>query len=74
MDFVSLFFTPDRDDLRHDAGEVGIHQLPPQGLGGAFRDKIQYANAQLSHAVPSWVRIVHMEHSGWPTATVKPLV
>jgi hypothetical protein len=33
---MSLFLTPDRDDLGHDGGEIGVHDTRIEGSSGAL--------------------------------------
>jgi hypothetical protein len=41
---MTLLFTPRGDYLRHDTGEVGMHDLSPQGIGWAFTNQIDNAD------------------------------
>jgi hypothetical protein len=52
MNLMTFLFAPDPDDLRHDAGEVGVHQLAPECLCGALGDEIEYANTKPAHESP----------------------
>jgi len=36
LDLMSLFLTPDRDDLGHDGGEIGVHDTRIEGSSGAL--------------------------------------
>ena len=46
---MSRLLTPDRDDLRHDAGEVRVHDTGVDGGGGGTSNKIQNADAERTH-------------------------
>jgi hypothetical protein len=45
---MSGLFAPHGDDLRHDAGEIGIHDAREQGSRRAFADEVDNSNAQFS--------------------------
>ncbi len=49
-DVMSFLFTPDREDLGHDAGEVGIHDAAVQASGRSSRDEIDDADLEFSHS------------------------
>ena len=56
--FGEVFVTPSRDDLRHDAGEVGIHHARIQVLGWSSCDEIDDGDSELAHAgAPSCVAV-----------------
>ena len=43
------FLTPYRDDLRHDAREVGVHDPGVQGLGGSLGYQVDDGDLKLLH-------------------------
>jgi len=45
-DLVPFLLAPDRDHLRHDAGQVGMHDPRVQGARGSFGDQIDYRNSE----------------------------
>jgi len=45
---MSFLFAPHGYDLRHDAGEIGIHQARKQRSTRTFGHKVDNSNAQLS--------------------------
>jgi hypothetical protein len=46
---MAFLFTPGGHYLRHDAGEVCMHDSRPECIGGAFAYKIDNANPELFH-------------------------
>ena len=52
-DLVSFLFAPHRDDLRHNGGEIGVHDSRKHRSSGAFGDEVDDPNTKLSHDLPS---------------------
>ena len=48
-DVVPRFLAPHPDHLGHDAREVGVHDLAPEGIVRAPRDQVEDADAEMSH-------------------------
>ena len=47
-DLVPFRFAPHRDDLRHDAGEIRVHDARVQRAGRRFGDQIDDADTELT--------------------------
>src|SRR5438445_8448153 len=54
-DVMSFLFAPHGNDLRHDAGKIGIHDTRVQGAGRTFRDQVDDPDTALSHTSLSCV-------------------
>src|SRR5690606_17249891 len=52
LDLVPGPFAPRREHLRHDAGEVRVHEPPVQRRPGALGDEVEDADAKPSHGRP----------------------
>jgi hypothetical protein len=50
---VTLLLAPHADHLRHDAGQIGIHEAPVQRRVGALCDQVQNAYTEPAHAFSS---------------------
>jgi hypothetical protein len=57
---VTLLFTPDADDLGHDARQIGVHEPSVQRWIGALCDQVQNAYTHPTHA----------EFSSWGIASI----
>mgnify|MGYP000243368253 CR=1 FL=1 len=47
---MARLFTPDRDDLRHDAGKVRVHDTGVHGGGRGTSNQIENADAERTHS------------------------
>ena len=47
--FCLCLLAPHGDHLRHDAREVGLHEPPPEGAGGALGHQIEDADSETLH-------------------------
>src|SRR6266446_2114529 len=47
-DVMAFLFAPHGDDLRHDAGEIGLHDPRVQGAGRTYRDRVDDLDTELS--------------------------
>ena len=57
-DMMTLFFAPHPDDLRHNAGKVGIHNAGEQCPGRSFGDEVYYSNTKSANIVQSFLPAV----------------
>ena len=49
LDLVPEFLAPDRDDLGHDAREVGMHDARVEGARRCAGDDVEYRDSQFSN-------------------------